>query len=73
MWPALRYTPFGDLKEGDTYIRLGGRPVLLRDTRGFWLGDRWCLMDRSFDVYIMAKNENGVLGERRYEQQENVS
>ena len=30
----IKYTPFNDLREGDEFVRVAMRPVLLRDIQG---------------------------------------
>ena len=63
----IKYTPFNDLRQGDEFVRVGMRPVLLRDLPGTRSGGHykpWFFgQGRSLDIRRMEMMPGGWLNE----------
>ena len=63
----IKYTPFAELREGDEFVRVGMRPVLLRDISGTRAGGHfqpWFFgRGRSLDIRRMVMTPGGWLDE----------
>jgi len=60
---GYRFTPFSELKDGDQYIRIGGRPVLLSDIRGHRDGPYFIpdLFGRDYLIYVLRSGREVLI------------
>ena len=70
----FKYTPFGDLCEGERFIRIAGYPVKLEDIKGRYRHPYFYpeFNPHKHHVYVMVKNLHGDLIEQAIEPKSRV-